>query len=48
MLEGADEVIVTFDGQAVNSASKIIGTDKRSDVAVSKIDAAGLLRRENR
>ena len=41
VVEGADEVIVTLTDKREFKA-KIIGTDKRSDVAVLKIDAAGL------
>ena len=41
VVEGADEVIVTLPDKREFKA-KIIGTDKRSDVAVVKIDAIGL------
>ena len=41
VVEGADEVIVTLTDKREFKA-KIIGTDKRSDVAVVKIDATGL------
>ena len=41
VVEGADEVIVTLTDKREFKA-KIIGTDKRSDVAVLKIEAAGL------
>jgi serine protease Do len=41
VVEGADEVIVTLTDKREFKA-KIIGTDKRSDVAVVKIEAAGL------
>ena len=41
VVEGADEVIVTLTDKREFKA-KIIGSDKRSDVAVVKIDAAGL------
>jgi serine protease Do len=41
VVEGADEVIVTLTDKREFKA-KIIGTDKRSDVAVVKIEATGL------
>lgn len=41
VVEGADEVIVTLTDKREFKA-RIIGTDKRSDVAVVKIDATGL------
>ncbi|MDI1244746.1 MAG: DegQ family serine endoprotease [Rhodoferax sp.] len=41
VVEGADEVIVTLTDKREFKA-KIIGADKRSDVAVVKIDATGL------
>ena len=41
VVEGADEVIVTLTDKREFKA-KIIGSDKRSDVAVVKIDASGL------
>lgn len=41
VVEGADEVIVTLPDKREFKA-KIIGSDKRSDVAVVKIDATGL------
>lgn len=41
VVEGADEVIVTLPDKREFKA-KIIGADKRSDVAVVKIDATGL------
>ena len=41
VVDGADEVVVTLTDKREFKA-KIIGTDKRSDVAVVKIDAAGL------
>lgn len=41
VVEGADEVIVTLTDKREFKA-KIIGSDKRSDVAVVKIDATGL------
>ena len=41
VVDGADEVIVTLTDKREFKA-KIIGTDKRSDVAVVKIDATGL------
>lgn len=41
VVEGAEEVIVTLTDKREFKA-KIIGTDKRSDVAVVKIDATGL------
>ena len=41
MVEGADEVIVTLADKREFKA-KIIGSDKRSDVALVKIDASGL------
>lgn len=41
VVEGADEVIVTLTDKREFKA-KIIGADKRSDVAVVKIEAAGL------
>lgn len=41
VVEGADEVIVTLPDKREFKA-KIIGTDKRSDVAVVKIEATGL------
>ena len=41
VVEGADEVIVTLTDKREFKA-KIIGTDKRSDVAVVKIEAVGL------
>jgi serine protease Do len=41
VVDGADEVIVTLTDKREFKA-KIIGTDKRSDVAVVKIDASGL------
>ena len=41
VVEGADEVMVTLPDKREFKA-KIIGTDKRSDVAVVKIDATGL------
>lgn len=41
VVEGADEVIVTLTDKREFKA-KIIGADKRSDVAVVKIDASGL------
>jgi len=41
VVEGADEVIVTLTDKREFKA-KIIGSDKRSDVAVVKIEAAGL------
>lgn len=41
VVEGADEVVVTLTDQREFKA-KIIGYDKRSDVAVVKIDATGL------
>ena len=41
VVEGADEVIVTLTDKREFKA-KIIGTDKRSDVAVLKIEATGL------
>jgi len=41
VVDGADEVIVTLTDKREFKA-KIIGADKRSDVAVVKIDAAGL------
>jgi len=41
VVEGADEVLVTLTDKREFKA-KIIGTDKRSDVAVVKIEAAGL------
>ena len=41
VVEGADEVIVTLPDKREFKA-KIIGSDKRSDVAVVKIEAAGL------
>ncbi len=41
VVEGADEVIVTLPDKREFKA-KIIGTDKRSDVAVVKIEASGL------
>lgn len=41
VVDGADEVIVTLTDKREFKA-KIIGTDKRSDVAVLKIDATGL------
>jgi serine protease Do len=42
VVEGADEVIVTLTDKREFKA-KIIGSDKRSDVAVVKIEATGLL-----
>ena len=42
VVEGADEVIVTLTDNREYKA-KIIGADKRSDVAVVKIDATGLV-----
>jgi serine protease Do len=41
VVEGADEVIVTLTDNREYKA-KIVGSDKRTDVAVVKIDAAGL------
>ena len=41
VVEGADEVIVTLTDKREFKA-KIVGTDKRSDVAVVKIEASGL------
>ena len=41
VVDGADEVIVTLTDKREFKA-KIIGTDKRTDVAVVKIDASGL------
>ena len=41
VVEGADEVIVTLDDKREFKA-KIIGADKRSDVALVKIEASGL------
>ncbi len=41
VVEGADEVLVTLTDKREFKA-KIIGTDKRTDVAVVKIEAAGL------
>ncbi len=41
VVEGADEVVVTLTDKREFKA-KIMGADKRSDVAVVKIDAAGL------
>jgi serine protease Do len=41
VVEGADEVIVTLTDKREFKA-KIVGSDKRSDVAVVKIDATGL------
>ena len=41
VVEGADEVIVTLTDKREFKA-KLIGTDKRSDVALVKIDAVGL------
>ena len=41
VVEGADEVIVTLTDKREFKA-KLIGADKRSDVALVKIDAAGL------
>ena len=41
VVEGADEVIVTLTDKREFKA-KIIGADKRSDIALVKIDAAGL------
>lgn len=41
VVEGADEVLVTLTDKREFKA-KIIGTDKRSDVAVVKIEASGL------
>ena len=41
VVEGADEVIVTLTDKREFKA-KIVGSDKRTDVAVVKIDAAGL------
>jgi serine protease Do len=41
VVEGADEVLVTLTDKREFKA-KIIGSDKRSDVAVVKIEAAGL------
>ncbi len=41
VVEGADEVVVTLTDKREFKA-KIIGSDKRSDVAVVKIDATGL------
>ena len=41
VVDGADEVLVTLTDKREFKA-KIIGTDKRSDVAVVKIDATGL------
>ena len=41
VVDGADEVLVTLTDKREFKA-KIIGTDKRSDVAVIKIDASGL------
>lgn len=41
VVEGADELIVTFPDQT-EYVGKIIGADKRTDVAVVKIDANGL------
>lgn len=41
VVEGADEVVVTLTDKREFKA-KIIGSDKRSDVAVVKIEAAGL------
>ena len=41
VVEGADEVVVTLPDKREFKA-KIIGTDKRSDVAVVKIEATGL------
>ncbi len=41
VVEGADEVLVTLTDKREFKA-KIVGTDKRSDVAVVKIDATGL------
>ncbi len=41
VVDGADEVLVTLTDKREYKA-KIIGTDKRSDVAVVKIDATGL------
>ena len=41
VVEGADEVLVTLTDKREFKA-KIIGTDKRSDVAVIKIEASGL------
>ena len=42
VVDGADEVIVTLTDKREFKA-KIIGADKRSDVAIVKIDATGLL-----
>jgi serine protease Do len=41
VVEGADEVIVTLTDKREFKA-KIVGSDKRTDVAVVKIEAAGL------
>jgi serine protease Do len=41
VVEGADEVVVTLTDKREFKA-KIIGTDKRTDVAVVKIEATGL------
>jgi serine protease Do len=41
VVEGADEVIVTLPDKREFKA-KIVGADKRTDVAVVKIEAAGL------
>jgi serine protease Do len=41
VVEGADQVVVTLTDKREFKA-KIVGTDKRSDVAVVKIDATGL------
>ena len=41
VVEGADEVIVTLTDKREFKA-RIVGTDKRSDVAVVKVDVAGL------
>jgi serine protease Do len=43
VVDGADEVLVTLTDKREFKA-KIIGTDKRSDVAVVKIEASGLAR----
>lgn len=43
VVEGADEVLVTLSDRREFKA-RVLGTDKRSDVAVLKVDAAGLPR----
>ena len=42
VVDGADEVIVTVGTESREYKAKIIGADKRSDVALVKIDASGL------